>query len=231
MTQEDDAHEPSSRRARLREAAALEIKQAARDHLLRYGPGELSLRAVARDVGLTPSALYRYFDSRGALVAALSADALDSAAEAVSMAGADQTRPPVERLREMFVAMRAWSRTHRSEFELIFANRDDQTRPDIAQSEEMQRLVALPLSAALEGLADGSIVAGPRTAALSPAVVSAVAALPEDVDQELLAHAMLVCTRCLGWLYVEHFGLGAWAVDDADAAFTAYLDGALGSGR
>ncbi len=228
MTPDEPLDAPAERRARLREAAALEIKQAAREHLLRYGPGELSLRAVARDVGLTPSALYRYFDSRGALVAALSADALESAGDAVSGA-ADDRLAPTERLRAMFVAFRAWSHRHRSEFELIFANRDEQTRPDITQSEELQGLVALPLRTAMAALADGSISPGASRPTLSQAAADAVEAWPEEVDEELLVPAMLVCTQCLGWLYLEHFGLVTWAVEEADAAFAAYLDGILGS--
>lgn len=224
----DQSDPGADRRARLREAAAQEIKQAAREHLLRYGPGELSLRAVARDVGVTPSALYRYFDSRGALVAALSADALESAAEAVSAASHAAQQAPAERLRAMFEAMRAWSHTHRSEFELIFANRDEQTRPDIAGSPELQHLVAIPLAVAMEGIADGSIATSPTPAPLSTAALESV---PDGVDHELLAKALLVCTSCVGWLYLEHFGLVAWAVEQGDAAFAAYLDGILGPRR
>lgn len=213
------------RRARVREATIQEIKQAAREHLLRYGPGELSLRAVARDVGVAPSALYRYFESRGALVAALSADALESAADAVAAAAGDPAQPPVERLRAMFGAMRRWSHRHQSEFELLFANRDDQTRPDITQSVEMQRLVGLPLVVAIEGLADGTLRAGGSPPPLSAA---ALAVVPDGVDPEALAEAMLVCTRCFGWLYLEHFGLVTWSEEEAAAAFAAYLDGVLG---
>ncbi|WP_248580515.1 TetR/AcrR family transcriptional regulator [Nocardioides sp. InS609-2] len=229
MTSENPTDAPGARRARVREAALLEIKQAAREHLLRYGPGELSLRAVARDVGVTPSALYRYFDSRGALVAALSADALESAAKAVSSASSDEALRPVERLRAMFVAMRAWTHTHRSEFELIFANRDEQTRPDMARSEEMQRLVSLPLAAAMAALADGSIAPSVSQPTLSADAVAAVQALPVDIDQELFGQAMLVCTNCFGWLYLEHFGIVTWAVDEGDAAFASHLDGVLGA--
>jgi AcrR family transcriptional regulator len=224
----DQPHDPAGdRRARVREAAIQEIKQAAREHLLRYGPGELSLRAVARDVGVTPSALYRYFDSRGALVTALSADALDSAADAVDAAAPDETQAPRERLRAMFEALRAWSHAHQSEFELLFANSDDQTRPDIIRSAEMQRLVATPLATALAGLVDGSLVPSGDPPPLDPA---AVPAAPGDADPALLAQAALVCARCLGWLYLEHFGLVAWGPDDRDAAFAAYLEGALGPG-
>lgn len=225
MTPDQPPDPAADRRTRVRETAVLEIKQAARRHLLRYGPGELSLRAVARDVGVTPSALYRYFDSRGALVAALSIDALQSAAEAVTAAAPDESQPARERLRSMFLAMRIWSHEHQSEFELLFANRDGQTRPEITHSEEMLQLVAIPLAAAVAGLADGSLVADGDPAPLSAATLAVV---PDDVDPDLLAQALLVCTRCFGWLYLEHFGLVAWGEDEAEAAFAAHLEGALG---
>lgn len=225
MTPDQHADEAGDRRARVREATIAEIKQAARGHLLRYGPGELSLRAVARDVGVAPSALYRYFDSRAALVAALSADACDSATAALVAAAPDETRPPRERLHAMFAALRTWSHGHQSEFELLFANGDEQTRPDIVLSPEMQRLVATPLAAAVAGLLDGSLRAGGDAPPLDPA---AVPALDGDVDPHLLARATLLCTRCLGWLYLEHFGLVAWDDADTDAAFTAHIEAALG---
>ena len=225
MTPDQPLDPAAERRTRLREATIRDIKRAARKHLLRYGPGELSLRAVARDVGVTPSALYRYFDSRGALVAALSADALDSAARAVAAAAPDASRPPRERLRAMFTAMRTWSHRHQSEFELLFANRDDQTRPDITRSREMQQLLAIPVEAALSGLVDGSLVVRDVPPPLGP---RAQATVPEDIDPELLATAVLLCARCFGWLHLEHFGLVPWSTGDADAAFAAYLDGALG---
>ncbi len=229
MTPENSTDAPSARRTRVREAALQEIKAAAREHLLRYGPGELSLRAVARDVGVTPSALYRYFDSRGALVAALSADALESAIAAVSSASSDEGLAPSARLRAMFVAMRAWTLSHRSEFELVFANREEQTRPDMAHSVQMQQLVSLPLTEAMAALADGSITPSASPPALSAAAMELVEALPADVDRDLLAPAMFVCTSCFGWLYLEHFGLVTWAVDEGESAFASYLDCILGA--
>jgi AcrR family transcriptional regulator len=48
-----------------------EITEVARRHLAQSGPAALSLRAVARDVGVVSSAVYRYFPSREELLTAL----------------------------------------------------------------------------------------------------------------------------------------------------------------
>ena len=48
-----------------------EILAVAGAHVAREGAAALSLRSVARDLGMAPSALYRYFDGRDALLSAL----------------------------------------------------------------------------------------------------------------------------------------------------------------
>src|SRR6266705_6363819 len=73
-------------RARRRAAATEEIKALARRQLAGHGPGGMSLRAVARDMGTAPSALYRYFPSQSDLISALCVDAYESAAEALAAA-------------------------------------------------------------------------------------------------------------------------------------------------
>ena len=56
-----------SRRDRMRVATTEEIKQTARRILVSEGPDAVSLRAIAREMGMTAPALYRYFGSqRGA---------------------------------------------------------------------------------------------------------------------------------------------------------------------
>src|SRR6266700_1929592 len=55
---------PLSRRQRHRQATLAEIKTLARRQLAEQGPGALSLRAIARQMGTASSALYRYFASQ-----------------------------------------------------------------------------------------------------------------------------------------------------------------------
>src|SRR5580700_8534374 len=75
-------------RARVRAEMIAEIKTIARRHLETDG-ANLSLRAVARDMGMVSSALYRYFASRDDLLTALIMDAYNAIGEAVETAEAD----------------------------------------------------------------------------------------------------------------------------------------------
>ncbi|HYO36981.1 MAG TPA: TetR/AcrR family transcriptional regulator [Geodermatophilus sp.] len=102
-------------RERRRAQTVAEIKQAALRELAATGPEGLSLRAVARAVGVSVQALYHYFDSREALVTALVADAFDELAAAVS-AAASAAATPGERVVAAGLAYRAWGRENRSAF-------------------------------------------------------------------------------------------------------------------
>ena len=77
-------------RERARAELTREIKEAARRQLAAEGAQRLSVRAVARELGMVSSALYRYFPSRDDLLTALIVDAYDAlgaSAEAAAGAG------------------------------------------------------------------------------------------------------------------------------------------------
>ncbi|WP_436775073.1 TetR/AcrR family transcriptional regulator [Yinghuangia sp. YIM S09857] len=81
------AEPPSpSLRERRRATATREIVDAAERHIAEHGPAALSLRAVARSLGMTVQALYHYFPSRDDLVTVLIAKAYDDLADAVQAA-------------------------------------------------------------------------------------------------------------------------------------------------
>ncbi len=102
-------------RERRRAQTVAEIKEAALRELAATGAEGLSLRAVARAVGVSVQALYHYFDSRDALVTALVADAFDALAGAVS-AAASVARDPRDRVVAAGLAYRAWGRDNRAAF-------------------------------------------------------------------------------------------------------------------
>src|SRR6476620_9457729 len=70
-------------RERVRAELTAEITDAARRQLAEVGAAALSLRAVARDVGMASSAVYRYFPSRDELLTALIVEAYDELGDAV----------------------------------------------------------------------------------------------------------------------------------------------------
>ncbi|MEP6462850.1 MAG: TetR/AcrR family transcriptional regulator [Frankiaceae bacterium] len=127
----------SPRRERVRRATIEEIKETARRQLAIEGAATLSLRGVAREMGLTASALYRYFPSRDDLLTDLVVDAFTSLADRLEVAldaawegSGGQLWVDVAR------AYRAWAIEHPSDYTLIFSTPvpgyeapEDRTKP------------------------------------------------------------------------------------------------------
>lgn len=129
-----------TRRTQLRSRLVADIKATALTHLREHGAEGLSLRAVARDVGLSAPGMYRYFDSRDALLTALIAEGYDDLGDHMLVAvGAleeqlsDHGRPapvvprrvapdapPRARFAAAARAYRAWCCGHPNEFGLLF---------------------------------------------------------------------------------------------------------------
>ena len=110
-------------RERARAELTREIKEAARRQLAETGAPQLSLRAVARELGLVSSALYRYFPSRDDLLTALIIDAYDSLGEAAeTAAAATGTAGPSSGWRAVCHAIRDWARQNPHEYALIYGS-------------------------------------------------------------------------------------------------------------
>jgi AcrR family transcriptional regulator len=71
-----DPTPPTNRRERLRREMIAEIKALARQQMTLAGPGAVSLNAIARQLGVSPAAIYRYFDGIGALLTELTLEGL-----------------------------------------------------------------------------------------------------------------------------------------------------------
>lgn len=112
---------PRTARERARIEVTNEIKHAARRHLAVDGATALSLRAVAREVGMVSSAVYRYFPSRDDLLTALIVDAYASVGEqAVVAESAVRRSDLIGRWLAAARAVRAWARANPHEYGLIF---------------------------------------------------------------------------------------------------------------
>lgn len=108
-------------RVRARRELTAAIKAAARRQLAAGGSGELSLRGIARELGMASSAIYRYFASRDELITALVIDAYDdlgAAAEAGLAAASDAA--PHEQWVRVCGRVRQWAFAHPHEYALIY---------------------------------------------------------------------------------------------------------------
>ncbi len=110
-----------SYRDRRRAAVVQEIKDTALGRLANDGPAGLSLRATARDMGLSVQSLYHYFASRDQLITALVEDGHNGLADALEAA---RDAHPISARRDRLIATswayRDWSVDHRREFQLIY---------------------------------------------------------------------------------------------------------------
>ena len=112
---------PPTRRERQRQQTLTEIKTRAVDQVAAGGAESVSLNAIARAMGMSPAALYRYFASRDALLAELVADAYGSLADALAQAagGAGAGGTPGA-LVAVAHAYRDWALAHPNSYLLIF---------------------------------------------------------------------------------------------------------------
>ena len=117
--------EAPRRRDRVRAATTAEIKQTARRILVTEGPDAVSLRAIAREMGMTAPALYRYFGSHEELVKHVCADIFTELAgdirAAIASAGAESGGDMTAKVLAACWEFRRWSLSHPREFGLIFA--------------------------------------------------------------------------------------------------------------
>jgi|WetSurMetagenome_2_1015567.scaffolds.fasta_scaffold139626_2 AcrR family transcriptional regulator len=99
----------------------VKIKEVARRQMAERGSSALSLRAIARELGVTAPAIYNYFPNRDALVTALIVDAFTSFGEALQ-ASLESFSPGDHqaRLSALGLAYREWAITHSELYQLIF---------------------------------------------------------------------------------------------------------------
>jgi AcrR family transcriptional regulator len=205
---------PRSARDRVRDEVTREILTVAKAHLAREGAAALSLRSIARELEMAPSALYRYFPSRDALLSALIigaygslADEAERSSQAADAAGGDT----MARWAAVPRAMRAWALAHPHEWGLIFGSPvpgyeapQETIAPYIRLAQALVRPIVEanrdgtlhpapirsaqpePLTAALQPVADG-LLPGLPTAAVSQAL-QAFAALIGGISLELFGH-------------------------------------------
>ncbi len=115
----------ASRTARERVRAELtrEITDTARRHLATEGAAGLSLRAVAREMGMVSSAVYRYFPSRDDLLTALIIDGYNAIGAAVEEAAAGcRGEDYPGRWLAACRALRGWALAHPYEYALVYGS-------------------------------------------------------------------------------------------------------------
>ncbi|WP_433036747.1 TetR/AcrR family transcriptional regulator [Actinomycetospora sp. CA-053990] len=112
---------PPGTRARARAETTRAILDEARRQLAEQGAAALSLRSVAREVGMVSSAVYRYVASRDELLTRLIVEAYDAVGERAE-AARDPEAPPRAQWRAVWRAVRSWGLEHPAEYALIYGS-------------------------------------------------------------------------------------------------------------
>jgi len=109
------------KRQESREKVEAQIVEFGRRHLVIEGAAGLSLRAIARDLGMVSSAVYRYVASRDDLLTLLLVDAYSELADAVDRAAAADG-PWRDQLLAMANAVRAWAVDQPARWALLYGS-------------------------------------------------------------------------------------------------------------
>ena len=226
---------PVSRRDRVRAETVQEIKDAARKVLVEQGVDGLALRAVARELGMTAPAIYRYFGSREDLVEHVVADLYGELTDVLE-AARDAARPatPGVQLMETSRAFRSWATTHHAEFGLLFGSAAD----GVLDPAELHGYGERP--AQLAGQRFGGVFAEliarvyyergfpvPADEELDPALKEQLRAWCAELAVSLPLGVLSVFLSCwirlYGMVCMEVFGHLRFALDDAEPMFEAEL--------
>ncbi|NMR18987.1 TetR/AcrR family transcriptional regulator [Cellulomonas fimi] len=114
-----------SRRDRQRTATEAEIKAAARAQLVETGAQGVSLRGIARQMGMTAPALYRYYSGLDNLLEAMCEDCFAEVTHEVATQSAASGDDLGARLHLAVRAFRRWAVAHPAEFGLMFRDREE----------------------------------------------------------------------------------------------------------
>ncbi len=220
-------------RERARAQTMAEILRIGRAHLATEGAAALSLRAVARDLGVVSSAVYRYVASRDDLLTLLLVDGYDSLGDAVDAALAavpgdappDDSRP---RFLAMGRAVRTWARAEPATYALLYgapvpgyrAPQDSTTGPG---TRVPRALVGIAADAHAAG-----VLAVVQDDEPSPGLAGGLegirAEFGVDLPDAVLVRGVLAWAALFGLVSFEVFGqYGPDGLGDPEALFERHL--------
>ena len=211
-------------RQRARERTIAEVKQLALAQLAREGSAGLSLRELARDLGVVSSAIYRYVPSRDELLTLLIVDAYNALGDAAEAADRRRRRGDLRgRWFAIGRAVRHWAVAHAAEWALLYGSPvPGYAAPAERTSGPGGRVALLLLQLVVE--VDAEAPPLPPGPAVPPAMrrdLDQIRALaPTPVSDDRLAAGLLAWTSVFGIVSFELFGQYRNSVDHP----AAFLD-------
>ena len=228
---------PQSARDRARQTLTDQVLGIARRQLAVDGVSGLSVRSVAREMGMVSSAVYRYVPNRDTLLAMVAAtvhDAVGETAERADRAAAAAGGDAGARWLAVSRAVRTWAQNHPHEFELIFG-----TLPVARQDQDPSEVRAVRLWRVVLAVMEAAVIAGVLIPSRHRLAVDGVldprlqplfgeAGRPPFEDAPVRSIALM--SGLIGAITVELHGHHARFAHDVDALFdlviAAVADGA-----
>ncbi|WP_433227695.1 TetR/AcrR family transcriptional regulator [Actinomadura formosensis] len=211
-------------RERVRAELIREITEIARRQLATEGAAGLSLRAVAREMGMVSSAIYRYFPSRDDLLTALIIDGYNAVGEAVERADANAPSGDFAgRWLAVCRAVRGWALEHPHEYALLYGSPvpgykapQDTVPAAVRDTVVFTRIVT-------EAYQAGALApvgpCPPAPPSLAEDLARARAALPMEIPDDVIVRAFTAWAGLYGTVSFELFGQFNNVIEERAAYF------------
>lgn len=212
-------------RERARAEVTREILAAARRQLAEVGAPGLSLRAVAREIGMVSSAVYRYVASREDLLTMLIIESYDELGAAVETAAAStRRRAPAQRFLATARAVRSWAVANPHEYALLYGSPVPgyAAPPDTIgpASRTTLALIGIVADAFRIGSLDrSSLLAIDAPAALHPDLARVREAAHVDLPDDVIVALLAAWTQLFGLVSFEIFGQTRNVIEGHQALF------------
>ncbi|QYJ04366.1 WHG domain-containing protein [Nocardioides panacisoli] len=217
-------------RQRAREQTMRDIVRIGRAQLADHGAAALSLRAVARELGVVSSAVYRYVADRDALLTLLVVDGYDELGDAVDAALEGEPGGHRDRFLALGRAVREWALAEPATYALLFGS----PVPGYAAPAERTVAPGTRVPAAMLGIAADAHAAGELALPSEPdedpggALSTGLHGIREQFGFELpdaaLRRGVLVWASLFGCVSFELFGqYGPDAFGDPATLFERHL--------
>ncbi|MGU3501460.1 TetR/AcrR family transcriptional regulator [Mycobacterium sp. C31M] len=216
------------KRQEARNRIEVQIVEVGRRHLATDGAAGLSLRAVARDLGMVSSAVYRYVADRDTLLTLLLVDAYGELADVVDAVAVDVDAPWDRRFGALAHAARDWALAQPARWALLYGS----PVPDYHAPAELTvgpgtRVIATLFAVVADGIRVGSIP-DPEDIAAEPVSsdfdgIRAEFGFPGG--DRVMLRCLTVWAALVGAISLEVFGqYGADTLTDARAVFGGQID-------
>jgi AcrR family transcriptional regulator len=212
-------------RERARSEVVADVVTVARRQLAEVGPAQLSLRSVARELGVVSSAVYRYVESRDELLTLLIVAAYDSLGEQAERAAAESVgRSPADRWVHTAEAIRTWALEHPHEYALLYGTPVPGYAAPAATSAPGTRVSYALVGIVRDAWADGRVSNAsvpPVPAQLASDLVTLRDAIDLPAPDGVLVATLAAWSQLFGLLSFELFSQTRGVVTRHDELFVA----------